>query len=145
MGFNYFTAEYAIEVHDHIIKESGGSFGILNCGLLESPLELIQNDEYYPYLEDKLTHLFFSINKNHSFFDGNKRSSIALSAYFLKINHCEFLIDTFIQKMENITVNVANNQIDKQLLSEIIHSILYESDYSEVLKLKIIHALSTPL
>ena len=125
--FNYFSTEYAIFVHDQIIITSGGILGIIN-------------DLYYPNIEDKLTHLFFSINKNHCFNDGNKRASIALSAYFLEINNCSFIIPRFIEQMENITVDVADNRIDKELLYEIIISLLYEEDYSESLKLKIIYA-----
>lgn len=44
--------------------------------------------------------------------------------------------------MENIAVDVADNRIDKELLQEIISSLLYEYDYSENLKLKIIIAKS---
>ncbi len=44
--------------------------------------------------------------------------------------------------MENIAVDIADNRIDKELLHEIIISIIYEDDYSEELKLKIIAALS---
>lgn len=138
--FNYFSTEYAIFVHDQIIITSGGILGIINDGLLESSIEHIKNDLYYPNIEDKLTHLFFSINKNHCFNDGNKRASIALSAYFLEINNCSFIIPRFIEQMENITVDVADNRIDKELLYEIITSLLYEDDYSESLKLKIIYA-----
>ncbi|HEY5463127.1 MAG TPA: type II toxin-antitoxin system death-on-curing family toxin [Hanamia sp.] len=140
MGFIYFNIEHAIQVHDEIIKRSGGINGILNLGILESSLEHIQNDIYYPCLENKLTHLFFSINKNHSFQDGNKRSSIALSAYFLEVNNCDFAINRFIKEMENLAVDVADNLIDKELLFEIISSLIYEDDYSEELKLKIINA-----
>lgn len=138
--FSYFNCTFAIFVHDQIIINSGGLFGIINEGLLESSIEHIKNDLYYPNLEDKLTHLFFSINKNHCFNDGNKRASIALSAYFLEINNCSFIIPKFIEQMENITVDVADNRINKELLHEIITSILYEGDYSEHLKLKIISA-----
>ena len=95
---------------------------------------------YYPELEHKLTHLFFSINKNHSFQDGNKRASIVLSAYFLEINNCSFRTMRFLAEMENVAVDVADNRIDKDLLFEVINSIIYEDDYSEELKLKIIYA-----
>jgi death-on-curing protein len=77
---------------------------MLNKGLLESSIEHLKNDFYYPNLEDKLTHLFFSVNKNHCFQDGNKRASIALSAYFLEINNCSFIVPRFIVQMENIAV-----------------------------------------
>ncbi len=44
--------------------------------------------------------------------------------------------------MENIAVLVADNIIDKNLLKEIITSLIYEDDYPESLKLKIFSALS---
>jgi death-on-curing protein len=140
MAFMYFDTVHAIEVHDEIINNSGGVLGILNIGLLESTLEHVQNDFYYPEIEHKLTHLFYSINKNHSFQDGNKRASIALSAYFLEINNGDFRVERFISEMENIAVDVADNRIDKDLLFEIINSIIYEDDYTEELKIKIINA-----
>jgi death-on-curing protein len=142
MAFLYFTTEYAIKTHDKIIEISGGASGINDLGNLESPLEHIQNDDYYPELEDKITHLVFSINKNHAFTDGNKRSSIALGAFFLELNGLDTMVSKFIIEMENIAVLVADNKIDKDLLFEIITSIIYEEDYSEELKLKIIESLS---
>jgi death on curing protein len=141
MEFIYFDVRHAIEVHDEIIKKSGGTLGILNGGLLESTLEHVQNDLYYPCLATKITHLFHSINKNHSFNDGNKRASIALSAYFLELNGLALRVSVFLERMENIAVYVADNKIDKNLLFEIIESILYEFDYSEELKLKIYNAI----
>ncbi|MCG9881642.1 MAG: type II toxin-antitoxin system death-on-curing family toxin [Bacteroidia bacterium] len=140
MAFAYFDTAHAVEVHDEIINQTGGVLGVLNINLLESVIEHLKNEIYYPDLEHKLTHLFYSINKNHSFQDGNKRASIALSAYFLEINNCSFRVERFIAEMENIAVDVADNRIDKDLLFEIITSIIYNDDYSEELKLKIIYA-----
>jgi death-on-curing protein len=143
--FQYFTAEYAIQLHDSIIRESGGFMGTKDIGLIDSTLHHIQNEFYYPDIEHKLTHLLFSFNKNHCFNDGNKRASLALSVYFLSINGLDILIEKFIIEMENIVVDVADNRIDKDLLFEIISSLLYEDDYSEELKLKIIDAKSSNL
>ncbi|MCB0537461.1 MAG: type II toxin-antitoxin system death-on-curing family toxin [Bacteroidetes bacterium] len=140
MAFQYFTVEYSIEVHDNIIRKSGGFMGIRDRGLIDSTLSHVQNDIYYPELEDKITHLIYSFNKNHCFNDGNKRSSVALSAYFLTINDLEALVSKFIVEIENTVVDVADNVIDRDLLQEIVVSILYEEDYSEELKLKIIEA-----
>jgi death on curing protein len=142
MPYLYFTTEYAIKTHDKIIEISGGASGIKDLGNLESPLEHIQNDDYYPELEDKITHLVFSINKNHAFTDGNKRSSIALGAFFLELNGLDSMVSKFIIEMENIAVHVADNRINKELLFEIIGSLIYEEDYSEELKLKIIACIS---
>jgi death on curing protein len=142
MPYLYFTTEYAIKTHDKIIEISGGASGVKDLGNLESPLEHIQNDDYYPELEDKITHLVFSINKNHAFTDGNKRSSIALGAFFLELNGLDSMVSKFIIEMENIAVHVADNRINKELLFEIIGSLIYEEDYSEELKLKIIACIS---
>jgi len=136
-SFLYFDVAHAIDVHDWIIKHSKGMSGINNIALLESPLEHIKNDQYYPKMEDKMTHLVYSVNKKHAFLDGNKRSSIVLGAYFLELNGYHYCSKIFLHRMENITIWVASNIIDKTLLLEIITSIIYEPDYSESLKLKI--------
>lgn len=136
----YFDLSHAIAVHDEIIKKSGGNVGNINLGLLKSTLAHIQNDMYYPTFESKATHLFYSINKNHSFTDGNKRSSIALCAYFMEINGYGFEVNRFLKEVENIAVDVADNRIDKELLQDIITSLLFEADYSDELKIKIINA-----
>jgi death on curing protein len=141
MKLNYFTSEYAIIIHDKIVALSGGIQGIKTFGNIDSPLSHIQNDDYYPTFEDKLTHLVFSFNKFHAFNDGNKRTSIAMGAFFIEINGLDSIVGKFIIEMENIAVLVADNIISKELLTEIITSIINENDFDEELKLKIISAL----
>jgi death-on-curing protein len=133
----YFDVEHAVKVHDLIIDSSGGSAGTNKLSLLESPLAHIENDIYYPNIEDKVTHLVYSINKNHAFTDGNKRSSIVLGAYFLELNGYNHLTQLFLHRMENITVWLAAGVLDRDLLLEIVTSTIYEDDYSESLKLKL--------
>ena len=141
MELKYFTSEYAIKTHDKIIEISGGNPGIKNFGNIDSPLYHIQNDDYYPTFEEKLTHLVFSFNKNHGFNDGNKRTSIALGLFFLIVNDLDVFSNKFVMEMENIAVTVADNIVDKDLLLEIISSIINDEDYNEELKLKIVNAL----
>lgn len=141
MKFNFFSSKYAIKIHDKIVEISGGRAGIKDYGNIDSPLTHIKNNDYYPTFEDKLTHLIFSFNKFHAFNDGNKRTSIALGAFFLEINGLDFFVNKFIIEMENISVTVADNIIEKELLHEIITSLINEEDYSEELKLKIVNSL----
>ena len=42
--------------------------------------------------------------------------------------------------MENSVVDVADNIIDRELLFELISSLIYETEFSEELKVKLIHA-----
>lgn len=141
MQLIYFNAAYAIKINQKIIEISGGINGVKSYGNIDSPLHHIQNDDYYPSFEEKLTHLVFTLNKNHAFNDGNKRTSIALGAFFLVVNGLDVFVDKFIIEMENIAVTVADNLIDKDLLFEIIFSLINEESYSEQLKIKIIDAL----
>jgi death-on-curing protein len=142
MSIIYINIDEAIATHQLTVRISGGgSDVILNAGYLESALEHIKNDDYYPTFEDKLTHLVFAANKFHSFQDGNKRISIALGAEFLLRNGYLFIVSKFIQEMENICYHLAAGKIDKEFLKEIITSIIYEPEYPEDLKLKIYNAI----
>jgi len=138
----YFDTDHAIREHDWIIEHSGGLAGIKDRGCVESVLEHIRNDIYYPEFEDKLTHLVFSINRFLAFNDGNKRSSIAFGAFFLELNGYDYCVRKFIHEMENIAVWLAEAKIGKDLLREIVTSIIMDDDYSESLKLKILNAVS---
>ncbi len=141
MPLIYFDIGHGIRAHDSVLEISGGIKGVKDLGNLESIIEHIQNDDYYPSFEEKLTHLVFAVNKGHCFTDGNKRTSIALGAFLLEVNGLDALVNKFIIEMENIAVAVADNIIDKDLLGDIITSLLNEEEYNESLKLRIIHVL----
>lgn len=142
MAFVYITLAEAVDIHQKTVEVSGGgTLEHLDLGKLESVLEHIQNDDYYPTFEDKLTHLFFSACNFHCFADGNKRIAISLSAQFLLLNGYVFIAGQFIRKMENISYHVAAGKIDKELLHEILRATINGDDDDEELKLKIIHAI----
>lgn len=142
-GINYITLEQAIDIHSKTVQYSGGgAYGHFDLGKLESVLQHIQNDDYYPELVDKLTHLFFCTCEFHCFEDGNKRLAITLSAYFLLLNGYMAVAKNFFTITENISYHVAAGKIDKVLLHKIMLAILdgtYEFD--EELKLEIVNAI----
>jgi death-on-curing protein len=143
VAFLYLTLEQAIEIHRKTVEVSGGgALGHLELGKLESVLEHIQNDDYYPTFEDKLTHLFFGACKFHCFQDGNKRIAITLSTQMLLYNGYLYCASSFIREMENISYHVAAGNIDKDLLREIITAHIEEDEENEALKLKILNAIS---
>ncbi len=142
LPYLYFDVAHAVRTQQWVIDNSGGLPGVKNVAHLESALGHIQNDLYYPQMADKLTHLVYSVNKNHPFNDGNKRSSIALGAYFLELNGYDYVVTPFVHEMENMAVYVADNVIGKDLLRDIIEALLYEDDYPESLKLAIVVAIS---
>lgn len=137
----YFDIQHAVEVHDWIIENSGGLSGIKDLGPLESTLDHIQNDLYYPTFEEKLNHLVFAVNKFHAFNDGNKRSSLTLGAYFLELNGYDYCVQKFVLEMENIVVWLAENKISKDLLLQLVTSLILDDEYPEALKLELIEAV----
>ncbi len=142
MALVYITLEQAIETHKKTVEVSGGgAMGQLNMGQLDSVLENIQNDLYYPTFEDKLTHLFFSANKFHCFEDGNKRIAISLGTQFLLLNGYVFVATRFMHEMENISYHVAAGKIDKELLRTIIDELINEDELSESTRLMIVTAI----
>ncbi|MBK5076388.1 Fic family protein [Lactococcus lactis] len=128
---NYLTLNIAYNEHQKIIVETGGLSGIRNQRL-DSVLEHIKNDSYYPSFEDKLCHLVFSVAENHSFQDGNKRSSIVLGSLFLKINgYPDKVINDFIQKMEALVLMLVEKEICKDDLNGYIYFIINQEEMPE--------------
>ncbi len=143
MSIIYLTLEQAVELHHKTVEVSGGgALGHLEIGKLESVLQHIQNDDYYPTFEDKLSHLFFSACKFHCFQDGNKRIAITLCAQMLLLNGYLYCSWHFIREMENISYHVAAGNINKDLLHEIISAVIKGDENDEGLKLKILHAMA---
>lgn len=137
----YFDTRHAVEVHDWIIEHSGGLAGLKDLGQLESVLQHIQNDDYYPTVDAKLTHLIFGINKFHAFNDGNKRASLTLGAYFLTLNGYDYCVPQFVLQMENIVVAVAEGTVGKELLQRVVLSLIEDDDFPDDLKLDLFETL----
>ena len=143
MGLVYLSIEQALATHALTVEKSGGgALGTLEIEKLESVLEHIQNDDYYPSLHEKLTHLFFCACKFHCFEDGNKRIAITLSAQMLLCNGYLRCVSHFIREAENISYHLAAGAIDKELLGEWMEAILTGNEDDEGLKLKILSAIS---
>lgn len=143
-GLVYITVEQAKETHAKTIEYSGGgAYEHFDLGRLESVLQNIQNDDYYPTFVDKITHLFYCTCEFHCFADGNKRLAIALSAQFLLMNGYLAIAKNFFAVMENISYHVAAGNINKDLLHDIMSAIMNNTyDTDEELKLKIYNAIS---
>lgn len=140
----YITIDRAKIIHQKTIQYSGGgTLEHFDLGRLESVLQNIQNDDYYPTFSDKMTHLFYCVCEFHCFADGNKRLAITLCAQFLLYNGYMAIAKDFFTMMENISYHVAAGKINKDLLCKIMEAIIngtYNTD--EELKLEIYHAIS---
>ena len=145
MRIIYLTVDRALKTYEKTIEISGGgSCGFIGDGRvrLESILDFIKDDSFYSTFEDKITHLFFSICKDHLFQDGNKRIAITLTAQMLIENGYIYCAESFIRRMENYCWHVAAGSIEKELLRDIITCIIECREEDESLLLRVIDAIS---
>ena len=87
------TKEQLLSIYGMLIKRTGGSTGVLNESLIDSALNNIWQTfdglELYPTLVEKAARLGYSLVRNHSFSDGNKRIGILTMLTFLSVNGIE--------------------------------------------------------
>ena len=138
---NYFTYEALLEVHDTVLAVSGGMPGVKDEGLIRSPVEFISEGQYYPTFADKLTHLVYSLIKNHGFNDGNKRTALAAGALLLMMNGYDSFVGYYFLMFEQVMVLVAENKITKEQLYELFVDIVENGTLSESSTLLIIESL----
>ena len=84
------SKEKVLALHQLIARETGGSVGLRDEGLLESALETafsgFGGQEFYPTTEEKGARIGFNLISNHAFLDGNKRIGVLVLLTFLQIN-----------------------------------------------------------
>lgn len=84
------SKEKVMLLHELIARETGGSVGIREEGLLESALEAafssFGGQAFYPTMEEKGARLGYNLISNHAFVDGNKRIGMFVMLTFLEVN-----------------------------------------------------------
>lgn len=123
-----------------VLAVSGGMPGVKDEGLIRSPVEFISEGQYYPTFADKLTHLVYSLIKNHGFNDGNKRTALAAGALLLMMNGYDSFVGYYFLMFEQVMVLVAENKITKEQLYELFVDIVENGTLSESSTLLIIES-----
>ena len=123
----YISIEDVVWIHDRLINEYWWLAWVKNQWQIESVLENIQNNIYYPDFLDKMNHLFFCLIMFHCFNDGNKRTAITSLAYFLELN--DVYIPDILPKLEDIVIWVAKWIISKDETYKILKSMLISFEY----------------
>lgn len=118
------TVEEIIDLHEKIIKRTGGSLGIRDQGLLESAVfsadSTFGDFEVYPTIEEKAARLMFSLTSNHAFVDGNKR--IGVSAMLLTLKFNEISLSHTQQELSDLSLSVASGNAGYQEILDYINS-----------------------
>lgn len=132
MGLDYIDYEQALKIYNKTVEKSGGGMaGVRDEGGIKLILENVRNDLYYPEIADKAGYMMYSLCRGHYFFDCNKRVSVTLTLYFLLQNGYLYVAQTFMKDMEEIALDLAAGCMDKELLTEVMHSLISGEDLRE--------------
>ena len=103
-------------IHDQLITETGGSYGLRDEGMLDSalnaPFQTFGGEDVYPSLQQKATRLCFGLVKNHPFIDGNKRIGAHAMLVFLALNGIELQYSQ--TELSDIILQLAAGEIDTE-------------------------------
>ena len=112
----YLSSNEVLLIHDHAIREFGGSFGLMSPERLEAsigaPRQTMFGQELYPDLFSKAAILFYLLVKNPPFVDGNKRTAALALIEFLERNG--YTLDATNDELYQFTVDVASSVLGKE-------------------------------
>lgn len=105
----YLSKQQVLQLHNQLLKQTGGLSGVRDEGLLESalaaPIQSFDGSDAYPSLQQKAARLCYGLVKDHPFVDGNKRIGTHAMLVFLAVNGIEL---TYTQKeLSDIVLAVA--------------------------------------
>lgn len=88
----YPTIDEVLIAHSRLIARFGGALGLRDPGALESAIARPQIG-YYADVIAEAAAMWESLSQNHPFVDGNKRTAIAVTAAFLRVNGYRLAFD----------------------------------------------------
>jgi len=85
---NFLTKDEVLALHDAVLEMHGGEAGFLNESMLESALAAVVNRHGYEScsLAECAATYAYHLTKAHAFVDGNKRTGLAATIAFLRLN-----------------------------------------------------------
>ena len=112
--------ETVLEIHNSVIKSTGGSYGLRDENALESalfsPLATFDDQELYPEIFEKVAVLLFGIANNHPFLDGNKRTAFVVALTIFAANGYEFEFTQ--EEVVSFMLNVAKGSLSYRQICE---------------------------
>jgi death-on-curing protein len=113
---HYLSSAEVLLIHDHAIREFGGSFGLMSSGRLDASIatarQTMFGQELYPDPFSKAAILFYLLIKNHAFVDGNKRTAALALIEFLERNG--YTLNATNDELYQFTIDVASSVSTKE-------------------------------
>ena len=128
---NYLYPKQILYLYQRISRQSGGSVGLRDEGLLESavyrPQASFGGQDLYPDLFSKTAALGHSIISNHPFVDGNKRVGFEAMRLMLRVNGAD--IHASLEAKYDFVMEIAKGKLSEQAIADWLkrHSRPYRS------------------
>jgi len=125
---NFITLAEVVAIHKKQIQQYGGSPGIRDEGLLESaiaqPEATFFGELLHPTIAEQAAAYLFHISRNHAFLDGNKRTALAATYVFLRLNGYKLIMPK--AELYEFVQQVAQGLMTKEQASALIADNLIE-------------------
>lgn len=105
------SIEDIIDIHDKMIDDYGGEYGLRDDGLLEgihdAPYTEFFGQEQYPDILDKAAKYLFDFTYYQVFVDGNKRAGLSVTNAYLAANGLSLTLS--VTKAYELVMSIANH------------------------------------
>ena len=116
----YLYPKQVLYLYQQIIRQSGGTIGLRDEGLLESavyrPQASFGGQDLYPDLFSKAAALGHSLILNHPFVDGNKRVGFEAMRLMLRMNR--FDLHASMDAKFDFVTDVAKGNVTEQAIAD---------------------------
>ena len=116
----YLSVEDILTIHAELLARFGGISGVRDANGLSSAVGRPQSGYYTDVIEEAAA-LFESLSQNHPFVDGNKRTAVAATGVFLRLNGYKLLFDD-LQAYEWLISLYETGRMKKAVLEEWLRS-----------------------
>ena len=112
------SKEQILMLHHDLIKETGGSHGVRDDGLLDSalaaPYATFGGEEFFPTIEEKAARLAIGLVTNHPMIDGNKRIGAHAMIILLRLNGV--MLQYTQSELSDLFLSIASGDCDYWML-----------------------------
>ena len=116
----YLHPKQVLYLYQQIIKQTGGTIGLRDAGLLDSaihrPRATFGGHDLYPDLFTKVAALGHSVISNHPFIDGNKRIGFETMRLMLRLNGYD--IRTSDEAKFDFVIDIAKGKLTEQAIAD---------------------------
>ena len=106
------TKEQVLMLHRELIRETGGTDGLRDEGLLDSalnaPFQSYEEMDAFPSIQQKAARLGYGLVQNHAFVDGNKRIGAHVMLVFLMLNGID--LEYTQEELSDLILQVASGE-----------------------------------